>query len=98
MTKKQFPFFTANPDIIYLDSGATAQKPQSVLNAEIAHYIDCNAPTGRSLYPMAKNATEAFDQARETMKNFLGATDVSSIVFTSGTTNIIRSMENTSHG
>lgn len=84
--KEQFPFFTANPGIIYLDSGATSQKPQSVLDAEIAHYTDCNAPTGRSLYPMAKNATEAFDLARETMAEFLGAPQSASIVFTSGTT------------
>jgi cysteine desulfurase/selenocysteine lyase len=84
--KSHFPFFTTHPDITYLDSAATAQKTKSVLDAEMAHYTDCNAPTGRSLYPLAKNATEAFEKAREHMAHFLGAENTASIVFTSGTT------------
>ena len=84
--KAHFPFFTTHHDITYLDSGATSQKAQSVLAVEMAHYTDCNAPTGRSLYPLAKNATEAFDEARGYMARFLGAENPASIVFTSGTT------------
>lgn len=84
--RSEFPFFAANQGITYLDSGATAQKPKSVLDAEIAHYTNCNAPTGRSLYPLAKDATEAFDDAREYMAHFFGAQNPTSIVFTSGTT------------
>jgi len=84
--KTEFPFFVTNCDIVYLDSGATAQKPRSVLDAEMTHYIDCNAPTGRSLYSLANSATEAFEEARRRMANFIGAEDPSSVVFTSGTT------------
>ncbi|MDD4412541.1 MAG: cysteine desulfurase [Patescibacteria group bacterium] len=85
-TKKSFPLLANNPDTIYLDSAATSQKPQSVLNAELEHYLNCNAPTGRSLYPMANAATEALNQAREEIARFIGAENTASVVFTSGTT------------
>ena len=84
--RSQFPLLATNPGLIYFDSGATSQKPQAVLDAEVAHYVECNAPTGRSLYPLARNATEAFAGARESLARFIGVADVDGVVFTSGTT------------
>ncbi len=84
--RRDFPLLLKAENLVYLDSGATAQKPSCVINAEIGHYLNCNAPTGRSLYPLATDATERVEVARERIANFIGASTSASLVFTTGTT------------
>lgn len=67
--------------LVYLDSGATSQKPRAVLDAERAFYEQHNAAVHRGAHQLAEEATEAFEGARETVASFLGA-DAGEIVFT----------------
>lgn len=80
-----FPFFSANPDLTYLDSAATSQRLGSVIEKEAAFSSSCNAPVHRSTYSLAFEATEEFEGVREKVASFLGArTD--EIVFSSSAT------------
>ncbi|MBP9727998.1 MAG: aminotransferase class V-fold PLP-dependent enzyme [Candidatus Moranbacteria bacterium] len=83
--KKFFPLFTNHPDLVYLDSAATALKPESVLLAQNQYYTHFSANTARGIYPMAEQATEAFEKTRTTVASFIGARP-EEIIFTSGTT------------
>ncbi|MFE6174870.1 aminotransferase class V-fold PLP-dependent enzyme [Streptomyces sp. NPDC056464] len=86
--RAQFPIITAHPDLAYLDSAATAQKPQAVLDAVHAYLTTTNANAGRGTYPWANRTTALVEQARDRVKRFLGdpAPERSAVHFTSGTT------------
>ena len=84
--KQAFPIFTKHPNLVYLDSAATALKPASVMAAEMAYYEDYSSNIARGIYPMAEQATEAFEQARTKTASFIGAKSPEEIVFTAGTT------------
>ncbi len=59
--------------LVYLDSGATSQKPNYVLDAERSYYEQSNAAVHRGAHALAEAATEAFEQARSTIAGFVGA-------------------------
>ena len=67
--------------LVYLDSGATSQKPRVVLDAEREFYERHNAAVHRGAHQLAEEATDAFEGARETVARFLGA-DPGEVVFT----------------
>ncbi|BDZ43751.1 cysteine desulfurase [Paraoerskovia sediminicola] len=71
--------------LVYLDSGATSQKPNPVLDAEQDFYERRNAAVHRGAHQLAEEATEAFEDARASVARFVGA-DVGEIVWTSGAT------------
>ena len=71
--------------LVYLDSGATSQKPQVVLDAEVDFYEERNAAVHRGAHQLAEEATEAFEDARAAVARFVGA-DSDEIVWTSGAT------------
>lgn len=71
--------------LIYLDSGATSQKPRSVLDAERAFYERSNAAVHRGAHAIAEEATELYEQARNTIASFVGAHD-DELVFTKNAT------------
>lgn len=71
--------------LVYLDSGATAQRPLAVLDAERDFLTTCNAPVHRGAYALAEEATDAYEQARETIAAFVGATD-DEVLFTKNAT------------
>ncbi|MCS7223302.1 MAG: cysteine desulfurase [Armatimonadetes bacterium] len=75
--------------LIYLDSAATSQKPESVINAELDAYRKFNANVHRGAYLIAEEATAAYEGARKKIARFLNAPDPSSIIFTRGTTEAI---------
>lgn len=85
--KKDFPIFAdkANEDLIYLDSTATTQKPQSVLSAMEEFYKTQCANPLRGLYELSNKATAAFEAARHTVASFIGALDCE-VIFTRNTT------------
>ena len=62
-----------NNRLVYLDSGATSQKPVSVLDAEREFYTKHNAAAHRGAHQLAEEATELFEGAREKVADFLGA-------------------------
>ncbi|PIF04699.1 MAG: selenocysteine lyase [Arcobacter sp.] len=86
--KNKFPCFQ-NSDIIYLDSGATAQKPQSVIDAQIEYYTKYCANTHRSNFHDANRATTEYENSRKYLQKFINAKDSSEIIFTKGVTESI---------
>ncbi len=84
--KQQFPIFSKHPELAYLDSAATALKPASVIAAEMNYYEEYSANIARGIYPMAEQATLAFEGARTKVARFLNAHRPEEIIFTAGTT------------
>ncbi|MDD2766788.1 MAG: SufS family cysteine desulfurase [Candidatus Moranbacteria bacterium] len=84
--KKDFPIFAHHPDLIYLDSAATALKPQVVIDAEKEYLEQYSTNIARGVYPLAETATEKCDMTREKIAHFIGAGSADEIIFTSGTT------------
>ncbi len=83
--RAQFPIITGHPDVAYLDSSATAQKPQPVLDAVHRYLVTTNANAGRGTYPWANRTTELMDAGRTAVRRFLGDTgDDSSVTFVDG--------------
>ena len=75
--------------LIYLDNGATTQKPQAVIDA-ISHYYQAqNANVHRGVYELSQIATEAYEAARVKVQKFMHAADSAEIIFTRGTTESI---------
>ena len=87
--KKDFPIFArkvrgGNP-LIYLDSGATSQKPESVISAEANFYRTINAAVHRGAHLLAEEASEAYESARANVAKFIGA-NTDEVVFTKSAT------------
>ncbi|GAA1454611.1 cysteine desulfurase [Nocardiopsis tropica] len=74
--------------LVYLDSGATSQKPRQVLDAEREFYERHNAAVHRGAHQLAEEATDAYESARETIARFIGG-DVGEVVFTKNATEAI---------
>jgi cysteine desulfurase/selenocysteine lyase len=72
--------------LVYLDSAATAQRPNQVIDAEADFYRHHNANAHRGLYQLGEEATELFEGARAKLASFVGAPAPETIVFTRGTT------------
>lgn len=87
--KKDFPFFTAHPDTVYLDSAATSQKPHAVIQAVVDWYTLYNANIQRGIYDLAEQATEKVAAVRQMIARFINAHSPEEIIFTSGTTDSI---------
>ena len=85
-TKSDFPVFQANSGLVYLDSSATQQKPLAVLERVERYYREENANPLRGLYELGVKATEAYENAREAVRKFIGAKSVREIVFTRNAT------------
>lgn len=89
INKTDFPMWQgadAVPDAVYLDSAATSQKPQAVIDALVHYYTRQNANVHRGVYTLAEQATEAYENARQTVADFIHAEDTANIIFTRGTT------------
>ncbi|MCH8474529.1 MAG: cysteine desulfurase [Opitutales bacterium] len=75
--------------LIYLDNGATTQKPVEVIEAMNQYYREDNSNVHRGIHTLSNRATEAFEQARDTVAQFLHAPCREEIIFTKGTTEAI---------
>jgi len=84
--RADFPLLAANPELYYLDSAATSQKPRVVLDAMREYYERDNANPHRGAYALSARATDRYHEARERVAKFLGASDADCLVFTRGTT------------
>ena len=73
-------------DLVYFDNAATSQRPQSVLDMWNRISSESNANIHRAVHRLADEATQAYEQARDCVKNFVNARSREEIVFTSGTT------------
>lgn len=83
--KEQFPILKNNPSLIYLDTAATSQKPQVVIDAVSHYYEHENANVHRAAHSLAQKATEVYEGAREKTAEFLHAS-AQEIVFTKSAT------------
>ena len=99
LIKQQFPLLSerheGQPNLVYLDSAATSQKPISVINAITDYYSHCNANVHRGVYELSHQATIRYEACRQTVRHFINAKANEEIVFTSGAT---ASMNCVAHG
>lgn len=87
--RKQFPILRREVNgkpLVYLDNGATTQKPELVLNAMDSYYRFTNANVHRGVHRLSQEATDAFEAARRKVATFFGVEDANQIIFTRGTT------------
>jgi len=87
--REQFPILTVRrygKPLAYLDSAATSQKPQAVIDAMSRFFSRDNANVHRGVHYLSERATEAYEGARVKAQGFLNATEVEETVFTRGTT------------
>ena len=75
--------------LVYLDNAATSQKPRAVIEAIVRYYEQLNANIHRGVHTLSMRATEAHDAARQTVKRFLNAGDISEVIFVRGATEAI---------
>ncbi|WP_275886692.1 cysteine desulfurase [Anaerococcus marasmi] len=87
--RADFPYLDSErvgKEVIYLDTGATSQKPAYVIDAVDEYYRYSNANPHRGAHFLSWKATEAYEETREVVKDFIGARKSSEIVFTRSTT------------
>ncbi len=90
--RAQFPTLAqevSGHPLVYLDSAATSQKPQCVLDALAEYYEHDNANVHRGIHELSRRATIAFEEARAKLANFIGAADSDELVWTRGTTEAV---------
>jgi len=90
--RAQFPILQQTENgqpLVYLDAGATSQKPLPVIEALDRYYREQNANVHRGVYGLSERATELYEGARETTRDFLNAKSTKEIVFVRGTTEAI---------
>lgn len=75
--------------LVYLDSAATSQKPQAVIDALVRYYSEYNANIHRGVYELAELATDAFESARAKVARFVNAREPAEIIWTRNTTEAI---------
>ena len=87
--RREFPVFERNPGLVFLDSGASAQKPRQVIDGIAEFYRSDYANVHRGVYQLSQRSTDHFEAAREKMRRFLNAADEREIVFLRGATEAI---------
>lgn len=81
MFKKDFPIFSKNPDLVFLDSASSAQKPQIVIDKMKEYFENNYANIHRGAYDLSMNSSLLYDKAKKKLAEFLGASQ-HEIVFT----------------
>jgi len=90
--RKDFPILGQTPygkPLIYFDNAATSQKPQVVIDALIKYYSEYNANIHRGVHFLSQKASQAFDNVRVNVQQFINAASENEIIFTRGTTESI---------
>lgn len=84
-----------NESLVYLDSAATSQKPQAVIDSITNYYQTINANTHRSVYTLGQRATDEYELARKKVQHFINAQSSKEIIFTKGTTDSLNLVAST---
>lgn len=90
--REDFPILSRtvyNKPLVYLDNGATTQKPRCVVESITDEYYSVNANVHRGVHFLSQQATNLHEASRETVRHFINARSTSEIVFTRGTTESI---------
>jgi cysteine desulfurase/selenocysteine lyase len=93
--REDFPILSRevyNKPLVYLDNGATTQKPHCVINCINSFYLKHNSSIHRGLHYLSEHATEFYENARNTVKEFINAKSSHEVIFTSGTTSSINGL------
>ena len=81
-----------NKPLVYLDNGATTQKPRSVIDCINRFHLERNSSIHRGVHYLSEQATEAYEEARKTVQKFINAAHSHEVLFTSGTTGSINGL------
>jgi cysteine desulfurase/selenocysteine lyase len=81
--------------LVYLDNAATSQKPQVVIDRLRTYYEKENSNVHRGVHRLSQNATDAFEDARETLRQYINAPEADQVIFTQGTTESINIVAST---
>ena len=95
--RQQFPILSRQIDgkpLVYLDNAATTQKPQCVIDALVDYYSTCNANVHRGAHQLADEATRRYEDARDTVAEFINANSRNEVIWTGGTTESINVIAN----
>jgi len=88
--RKDFPIFlrrmSGDHQLAYLDSANTSQKPQQVVDAISSHYLEHNANVARAMHQLGAEASQAYEDARDTVATFIAAPSREEVVFTRNAT------------
>lgn len=87
--RAQFPILSQTVDgkpLVYLDNGATTQKPQVVIDSLVDFYTHCNANVHRGAHQLSDEATRRYEKARDQVVSFINAASREEVIWTSGTT------------
>ncbi|MCH8683946.1 aminotransferase class V-fold PLP-dependent enzyme [Pedomonas mirosovicensis] len=84
--RSDFPVLLGEPDLVYLDTAATAQKPKPVIDAITRAYGQDYATVHRGVYRRSQTMTESYEEARATVARFINANSSSEVVFVRGAT------------
>ena len=87
--KNQFPIFKNNPDMIFLDSAASAMKPQVVIDSIKNYYENDYSNIHRGTYIKSELSTKMVNDSRNAIKDFINAKSCKEIIFTKGCTDSI---------
>jgi cysteine desulfurase/selenocysteine lyase len=87
--RREFPIYDRNPGLVFLDSGASAQKPRAVIDGIAEFYRSDYANVHRGVYQLSARSTDLFEAAREAVRAYLNAADEREIVFVRGATEAI---------
>ena len=91
--RREFPILN-RAEMAYLDSAASSQKPQSVINRIKDYYEQENANVHRGIYKLSEMATNAFESSRRTVASYIGGVKETEVIFTKGTTDGINLVAN----
>jgi cysteine desulfurase/selenocysteine lyase len=95
--RQQFPILSQTIDgnpLVYLDSAATTQKPQAVIDAIVSYYTESNSNVHRGAHYLADKATRLYEGARDIVAEFIHANSRDEVIWTSGTTESINIVAN----
>ncbi len=87
--RRDFPILhtlSRGKPLVYLDNGATTQKPQPVIDAIVRYYSGQNANIHRGVYELSQIATDLYEIGRKTVQKFINAKEAAEVIFTRGTT------------
>jgi len=90
--RNDFPILNAKvrgKELVYLDNGATAQKPAVVIDAINTYYKDYNSNIHRGVHHLSQVATTAYEESRDKLRGFINAPKLEEVIFTKGTTESI---------
>lgn len=95
LIREQFPILREEINgrpLVYFDNAASSQKPQRVIDSISSYYSHINSNVHRGVHTLSQRATDAYEQARETVARFIGAPDKDTIIFTKGATESINTI------